>query len=287
MKYDLQIIVPCVPDRLECFQRFGLYNIENRKVLVYCLVDDKNHFEKNWPENVDVEIVEFVECQQENFCKNNACYKLYKFLHEFTAEQANQAKWTLKIDDDCYNDIDGICSFLEKEFDYDRDYYIVAETRYEMDHVELNILKKLDLLEKINYKWEHEIECSITSRSATEKITNGEYSKLLFKEKYLWSIKSPSGYTDQCLGLAAKLCKIYPVENLGIITNGREHQLDLLFLNHKQRFERKDNLKNRFFCHFHPLKGAFYKKLLQIERGLREDEKDEKDSEKIQVKKIF
>ena len=55
MKYDLQIIVPCVPDRLECFQRFGLYNIENRKVLVYCLVDDKNHFEKNWPENVDVE----------------------------------------------------------------------------------------------------------------------------------------------------------------------------------------------------------------------------------------
>jgi hypothetical protein len=114
-----------------------------------------------------------------------------------------------------------------------------------------------------------------------------EFGYVTKKEKYLQSIKLSGGYTDQCLGLAAKLCKIYPVENLGIITNGREHQLPLLFLNHKERFKRRDSLKNRFFCHFHPLKDAFYKKLLQIEIDLREDEQDKKDSEKIQVKKIY
>lgn len=266
MKYDLQIIVPCVKDRLECFQKFGIYNIGDVKVLLYCLVDNKKDFVSGWPSNpnLTVELVEYPECEDKNAIKNGACYKLFKFLYEFTPEQAAQAKWTLKMDDDVYNDIESTLYYLDKDFDHESDYYIAGETRFEMDNCDIDIARKLDLFERINENWQHELEFCIFSNCSMRKIISNENCKKLFKEKYLVS-KFRGGYTDQMMGMAAKLCKIYPVSSAAIINSGRESQLPLLLLNKEEKFSRKASIQEKIFCHFHPLKEKFYKTILEIE----------------------
>lgn len=277
MKYDLQIIVPCVKDRLECFQKYGLHNIGDVKVLLYCLVDNKKDFASGWPSNpnLTVELVEYPECEDKNAIRNGACYKLFKFLYEFTVEQAAQAKWTLKMDDDVYNDIESTLYFLDKDFDHEKNYYIAGETRFEMENGEIDIARKLNLLERINENWQHELESCVLSNCAMQNIISNEDCKSLFKEKYISSKFRGGGYTDQMMGMAAKLCKIYPVNSPTIINAGRESQLPLLLLNKEEKFSRKASIQEKLFCHFHPLKDKFYKAVLEIE--MRRDGASEED----------
>jgi hypothetical protein len=276
LKYDIQIIVPCIKSRLDFFQKYGLFNIGDTKIRVYCLVDNIEDFTEGWPDNpnLTVELVEFPECENQKIVEK-ASYKLFKFLHEISYQKINQAKWTLKLDDDCVNDISEINYFLESEYDYTRDYYIVGETRIEMHFVEQDILKKLNLWDKINQRFEHELECCYLSRSAFEKIMKDPLCREIFKEKYVRSIKN-KGYTDQLFGIVAKLHKIYPTEQNGsLITSGRNNNvLECFFLSREQKYK-LGNKQMKYASHYHPVKEYLHQFVIEADlksKGISEEE---------------
>lgn len=269
--YDFQIIVPCVKERLEIFQKFGLYNIQKTKILVYCLVDNKEEYLDGWPKEVDVKIIEDEYKNEEKLKKNKVAggypnyafevFRLYNFLSKFTLDQAKQAKWTLKIDDDCYNDFHLMNYYFEKNYDYEKDFYLVGEVRKENDNPEIECLRNLgvwkDNIERTG--WCHEIEFCALSKCSMERIVQNEMCKKLFKMRS----EITKGYTDQTLGLAAHLCKIYPISSNFIEASGNNDQFNLLSLDYDDRFVDKGgpNIQDRCFVHFHPIKQDRYIKL--------------------------
>lgn len=256
--YDLQIIVPCVKDRLDIFQKFGLSNIRDTKVLVYCLVDDKKEFTEGWPSGIDVEFIE-----TENKQNDNPIKKIYSFLSTFTTEQCRNAKWTLKIDDDSYNDIYNMNNYLNKYYDYQKDFYLVGEIRHENDHVEIEILKEMNLW-KNDYDlsgWQHEFEGCIVSSSAMDKIINNEKCIELFARR----AEIEAGFTDQCLGLAASFCKIYPTLSSLILPCAINDDLKQIVYSFEDRHDENVGINKRIhFVHFHSLSPERHIDLLEL-----------------------
>lgn len=244
--YDFQVVVPCIKSRLKFFQKFGLHNIQNTKILIYCLVSNKKDFLDGWPKEVDVEFIEFENDQP--------AHKIYDFLSKFTIDQAMKSKWFLKIDDDSYNDFYNMNKYLDKYYDCERDYYLVGEIRHDNDRIEAEILKKMNLFD--DYKmsgWQHEIEACIISRFSMKKIINNQNCINLFKER----ANIARGYTDQCLGLAASFCKIYPTVTHLMTTKRNDNLLKFIFSEYEGRINDKDNFgtnKMKNFVHYHPIK---------------------------------
>lgn len=283
--YDLQIIVPCIKERLKSFQKYGLSNIGDTKLLVYCLVDNAKDFQEGWPDNpnLKIELVEYPECEDHTKCGvieiekpivERACYKVFRFIHEMTDEQINQAKWTLKMDDDVYNDISEINYFLNLEYDSEKEFYLVGEVRYELHNCEVDILKKLNLWNKMYNRFEHEKECCYLSRAALRTILSNNICKELFREKYFVSL-SRHCFTDQTMGAAAKICKIFPVITTSILSTGPDHLIPCILLSKKEKLSRDGIFRDRYFSHFHPLKEKQIRKLLEIE--MRKEGKTEQE----------
>jgi hypothetical protein len=281
--YDFQIIVPCVKERLSFFQKFGLYNIKNTKILIYCLVNDKKDFLDGWPKEVDVEFIEN-DLKEKVELNRTAKYphfapevfRIYNLLSTFTVEKAKRAKWTIKMDDDCYNDFFLMNYYFDKYFDYERDYYLVGEIRTETDKPEIECLKNLGLwkgLEKTG--WQHEIEFCAFSQSSMLKIVENKNCQQLFALR----ADQKKGYTDQTLGLAANLCKIYPIVTTFIESSGTDNQFNLLSVPYEERFSKTNSniaYKDRCFVHFHPMKEDRYNILeqnLQSELNTKEENK--------------
>lgn len=202
MKYDIQILVPIVPERLEGFQKYGIYNTGNKKVLLQCLIgtQDKKIYEKGWPENIDVEII--------NNQDDNAIIQIYTFLSKMSADDV-EADWFAKIDDDTFNDINNLINNFNKIYDPEKEFYIVPQIRHEMESCEIEILKKIGCWSSINEKFTHELEACWFSKKAITNILKNEKCIELFKER----CKIKKGYTDQCMGAAARICRIHPIED--------------------------------------------------------------------------
>lgn len=269
--YDFQIIVPCIKNRLEIFQKFGLSNIRDTKVLVYCLVDNKEEFLEGWPEGVDVQIIEKNKIDGEQN-SNNPMKKLYSFLSNFTIEQCRSAKWTLKIDDDSYNDLYNMKKYLEKYYDYQKDFYLVGEIRHENDQVEVDILKEMNLW-KDNYElsgWQHEFEGCIVSCSAMEKIISNNKCKQLFQKRS----RIEAGFTDQCLGLAASFCKIYPTLTSLMLSCGTDEDLRYLAVPFEEKYDINVHVNKRIhFVHYHsftPERHISLLELIEIENSIKQ-----------------
>lgn len=262
--YDVQIIVPVIEDRKELFQKFGLHNVKNRKVLLYCLVDNKEKFKDGWPDYVDVEIVEY-SCKNENF-------KIYDFLYNLDFNKASQAKWTIKIDDDSYNNIDLLLSIIDGKYDFLKDYYLVGPPirKNDINEAEVNVLASCGLLEKINGIWEHELECCVLSQSAFCKIILNSDCKKLFYEFAKTNKETKNGYTDQIMGAAAKLCGIHPTEENSIIYGGK-------IINIKNISE---------YSHFHPMGiEAFMKISQELKKDYLLEVRNIKNNINIKIKK--
>lgn len=254
MKYDLQIIVPLIEERLPLFQKFGLFNIKNRKVLLHGLVETKSkEFYKGWPEGVDIEIIEFPD-KNENF-------RVYNFLYGlcFDKERSKDSKWILKLDDDSLNNVDLLVDLLDKRYDYRREYYICGDPiRKEMNYTEALVVKKCKLLEKIDYEWTHEWEFCAISQGAFRKIISNEDCKKLFFEFADMNKEDKKGYTDQILGCAAKLCDLQPTPERFIkYDNANEEDF--------KNFAYKGKNYNENFAHLHPVR---YENLFQIGKGM-------------------
>lgn len=239
--YDIQIIVPIIENRRGLFQKIGLYNIKNRKILLCCLVDDKKKFENGWPNCVDVEIIEY-SCKNENF-------KVYDFLYNLDFSKAIRAKWTAKIDDDSFNNIDLLVSTIENKYNYLDDYYLVGPPlrKNDINEAEVEAICNCGLFEEINETWDHELECCILSQSALCKIILNDNCKKLFKEFSKINEKNKRGYTDQILGAAAKLCDINLIEENSIIYGGKINDIK--------------NISK--YSHFHPMGIEAFMKISQ------------------------
>jgi hypothetical protein len=210
------------------------YNCKKNKILFHCLIteDEKEEFEQlDLHENIDVNLVVYDQSKNEN-------YRLYDFLSNFKLEDTKIAPWTLKIDDDCYNNINLTCKILKK-YDFNKNYYLVGKKiRKEMHVAETKALINCNLFDKINKFWTHELECCIMSQETFSNIIQNKECIILFKEFSKINEKNRLGYTDQLLGAAAKLCNIFPVAINEIIYNGT-----------------KKNIQNDFqikYIHFHP-----------------------------------
>lgn len=202
MRYDLQILVPVIPERLEGFQKYGLYNLKDKKVLLHCLIGTqfKQIYQKGWPKNIDIDIV---SCEEDN-----AIIQIYKFLSNMKSEDL-KSDWFAKIDDDTFNDINKKIERFNKIYDSKKEFYIVTEVRYEMEPCEIDILKKINVWEQIDEKFTHELEGCWLSNAAMNSILSNKKCKELFLERS----KNKKGFTDQCMGAAAKICKIFPTQD--------------------------------------------------------------------------
>jgi len=222
------------------------YNCKKNKILFHCLIteDEKEEFEQlDLHENIDVNLVVYDQSKNEN-------YRLYDFLSNFKLEDTKIAPWTLKIDDDCYNNVDLTCEILEKYNASEVHYFVGSKIRKEMCLAEIKALKICGLFEKINKFWTHELECCIMSQKTFYKIIENKECINLFKEFSKINEKSKHGYTDQLLGAAAKLCNILPTELKEIIYDGRRRDITDDFL--------------KKYIHFHPTVSIdIYKNILK------------------------
>lgn len=229
MEYDLQILVPTIPKRIEGFKKHGLYNVGNKKVLLNCLIgtNDKKIYKNDWPDNVEVKLI--------SSPSDNPVFQIYNFLYNLSFEQANCSKWFAKIDDDTFNDISKSIDHLNEFYNSEEDFYIVAQIQDDMDDAEKDSLKQCKLWDKIGRRFTHEFQCCWFSKKSICKIVQNEDCKELFKVR----MAKEYGYTDQCMGAAAKLCKIYPVN---------EHR----FCMDQYQFTRCSIFGGDLF-HFHPI----------------------------------
>ena len=151
MQYDFQIIVPCQEERKEIFKKIGLFNLSDKKVLLHCLIEDKNLFKNGWRKNLDIELIEYPN-KNENF-------RIYDFLSKQNEEFAKKAKWTIKIDDDSFTNIGLLYEKIE-QYNYLENYYLVGGgiRKNDLNEAEISVLNDLKLLEKIEGTWDHELE---------------------------------------------------------------------------------------------------------------------------------
>lgn len=205
--YDIEFALPIVGNgpylrRFLDFKQYGLLNIGSNKVMVKLLTDGTAPAEdiilRGWPTNVDAAIF--------STTYPTPAPKIYSY---YASIRELSARWFAKVDDDSCTDVDGLVKSLDRDFDHDRDYYIVTDLRKE--HVEIDRRILPDRQHWFNPHGKsptHEWEASVISQSAIRMlVANPEVIAYLQRR-----ITIPDGYGDISLALAARMCKIYPVE---------------------------------------------------------------------------
>jgi hypothetical protein len=240
-KYDMQIICPVIPSRLKSFQKYGFYNLKEKKVLLHCLIGthDKEQYREGWPPSLDVEII--------SLDTDNPVIQIYDFLSKLKPEDI-VGDWIAKIDDDSFNDIENLINNFNKHYDYNKEFYIAAQIRDDMNNYEVDLLKKLNLWFQIDERFTHEYEACWLSKPAIQNILKNENCIQLFRERS----KISGGFTDQCLGAAARLCKIYPVRDYHCSVSSNEFYKCSLIMDNIIHNESEIKSNNSFF-HFHPI----------------------------------
>ena len=203
--YGIEIVIPVsfkgpYGQRLLDFKKFGLLNVQDKKVLLTLLVGtEKIEKAKNgWPENVSINIISNDNCHEVT--------KIYGYLSSL--KDATKSRWLAKFDDDSINDVSALVDKLDKEFDYTRDYYVITEFRNERWPEEENILRKLGYGRWCakDYNLWHELEGSVISQAALVKILENEIAVKFLTMR----AKIANGYTDCALAHAARIVKIFP-----------------------------------------------------------------------------
>lgn len=222
MKYDIQFIMPISSNNLRPeewpnvghqtdykkrfldFKKYGLLNIIKTKCCMTLLIHNSDEFTdeelyKDWPNNVDVEIV---SCPS-----SHVVSKTYFYFSSYLKE-IKDSKWIAKIDDDSTTDVDSLLQNLEQDFDYNKEYYIVTELKDDNNEIELQILRDMGYNRWTLGKVYHEWEMCIISAPAMNTILKNDNSINLMKHREAIH----NGYNDCCLSIAARLAKVYPVE---------------------------------------------------------------------------
>ena len=219
IKYDIQFIVPiCLfqkyKKRFLYFKKNGLFNIENRKVLLtlLCETNDTELCCKDWDINIDVELI---HCPH-----NQESAKVYYYFDKFQESRLHEVRWVAKIDDDSLTDVNDLVSRLDEFGDYQKEFYFAAEILNNIEPEELHLIREFKLDWWFNKQIEgpyvsHEVEGSFVSQKAMQTIYQNEQSRNFLKKR----AEIHHGYTDIALACAARICKIYPLETPFLTTN--------------------------------------------------------------------
>lgn len=241
-KYDLQIILPLTATgrwkrRISDFQKYGLYNIKERKILITALIGPENpeEFKNGWPSQIDLELIPGSSTQPGT--------KVYEYFSKMTSEKAAESKWIAKIDDDSYNDIDGLLSDFEADFNEKDRLYLVGKIQEDMENTELSLIRGMELPTRYFF---HEHEGCFLSSVALQEILSNKLCKELFKAR-----SKMAGFTDQCLALAAKLCKIHPIRARNLLSN----------LSGTNKFIEGCSVFGGVLTHYHPISNDRSKQL--------------------------
>ena len=174
IKYDIQFIVPiCLfqkyKKRFLYFKKNGLFNIENRKVLLtlLCETNDTELCCKDWDINIDVELI---HCPH-----NQESAKVYYYFDKFQESRLHEVRWVAKIDDDSLTDVNDLVSRLDEFGDYQKEFYFAAEILNNIEPEELHLIREFKLDWWFNKQIEgpyvsHEVEGSFVSQKAMQTI---------------------------------------------------------------------------------------------------------------------
>lgn len=240
MIYDIQFVLPVsskgiFKKRFEDFlKHYGMYNIKNNKIKIYFLIGTENSDNFEVDINVDYEFISAPD--------NQASFKIHDFFTKMTIEQANQAKWTAKIDDDTFNDIDTMVKALS-DYDHNENIYIVTgpDIREDLEGESIFCLKKLHLWSTIFPNIWHELEGCWISQCTMKKIISNEISLTFLNERK----KIKEGFTDQGLAIAAILAKCHIIKDNRFHAAMNQMPLPLTML----------SLYGNWICHLHPVSG--------------------------------
>ena len=215
--YDLEIMVPAELDvdkiyqRLNDFKKWGLQKHEESRIKIYFMVSANNSQERisefceNWPSNIDVKAIETPY--------RHVSQRIMYYYSEII--QPDTARWYMRVDEDSMTDIRGLMSSLNSWFDWNRDYHITGEVSGGIEDIEYQILKRLGYQSWYKDVKEqhfdvcapvHEIEISITSNSAIQRIFSEPSCRELFKIRR----EFPESQGDHTFAWAARMVKIYP-----------------------------------------------------------------------------
>lgn len=212
MKYDAEIVMLVCSkfsSRIEDFKKYGLVNIKNRKLKLNIITSDETieGVEKNWPEQIDVNLISKPSPEYVN--------NLYSFFVDYDYENMD-AKWLIKLDDDSCTDVDGLLSNLESFYDCDEPYYLAATCSRFKDFgangrenwVVPHYIDSFGKYKPIAYNLKHEVECCVVSHAAIKKILKNEQSRILLTKR----CELEGGCTDCALAFASSLAKVYPID---------------------------------------------------------------------------
>jgi hypothetical protein len=211
--YDIEFVIPISLSkkylwRLDDFKKIGVINPANRKAVVTLL--SGNEIEKSdlpgieeyildeWDERIDVRI--------HRGGTMNSATKLYDY---FSKMKKIDARWICKFDDDSCNDIDALVTGLDRDFDSDREYYIMAERREECHDIDKEIACKHGFghwwCHMHKAVW-HEKEGSIVSAACMQRILDDPVAVKMMEERAAVS----DGWGDIMLAYAARAVKVRP-----------------------------------------------------------------------------
>ena len=249
--YDIQFVIPCsykesfkqrLIDFLNCY---GLCNLGKYKVKVYLLTGTEEEEELNLL-NRDNVVVEKISSMNDD-----PAQKTYDFFYKMTEEMATEAKWTAKIDDDAFNNISMMMEVLSK-YDYNNKWYLVPgpEIREEINDIEKKCIDALDLHEEIYPNFYHELEgCWVSTKAMVEIVKNKRCKHFFNKRRNYYSPKT--GYTDQALAVAAKLCCIPLMKERNFYAEATLRvEIKEDFLEKLEVLSMKDKIN---YCHIHPI----------------------------------
>lgn len=209
--FDLEILIPTelnkpkLAQRFKDFKKFGLINTKNTRIRIIFaassdnLSDDLNELCSNWPDNIQAEYI-ITPYQQ-------VAQRIVYYYDNVI--QPDTARWYMRIDEDSMTDINGLLKNIDMLYDHKKDFHIVGDLAKEICDVEYEILKDLGF--SVWYDNEltpvHDLEISITSNSAIQKILNYDLCKEYFKKRK----EVCKGYGDHPLCMAAMFLKIHPI----------------------------------------------------------------------------
>jgi hypothetical protein len=192
--------------RLVDFKKIGLLNVGTTKVLVKLMVGTdempKKVLFEGWPAGVEVEVV-----RSPGDTVVNKIFHMYSIL---TEADLKKARWFARLDDDSINDIQGLVSNLDLEFDSEREFYITTLLSDDYQEEEWRLAQQLGYgrwYAPFSKPCFHEWECAIISNAAFSRIIKTPDSMKYFAER----ANNGHGYGDHGFALAARMAKIYAV----------------------------------------------------------------------------
>ena len=174
--------------RLDFFKKYGLLNVQDKKVLLTILIGTESidDFKFGFKKDIDVRIIRDV--------RNEVCWKVYNFYT--SKEYFKGCRWYCRVDDDSINDVSGLVDHLENTHGENKFCYACPHLSHHLQHWDKTLLYNMGI-NLPHDKRMHECEaCFLSNKSMTTILS----TKLSYE--YLSRRKFYPGWFDVSLALA-------------------------------------------------------------------------------------